>query len=191
MTKYITLNLAKIPGGSVIACQRLPEVPAVYAFFSQTLSVPTGDADQFFQAVIDLVERRASPTHATSIGSLHRVALDNWSSLGPRKEEALRVHAESEEFRRLLGDMVVRSSGLQSPLYVGQTANLRRRIGQHLDPVSDLSIRLRGSGIAISDCVLAYTEVPPHPLFNQPQTMTLIEEILTRMLRPGFVGRIG
>jgi hypothetical protein len=129
--------------------------------------------------------------HETSIGSLHRIALDNWSSLGPRKEEALRAHSESEEFRRLLGDIMVRSSGLQSPLYVGQTGNLRRRVSQHLDPVSDLSIRLRSVGIAIGDCVLVYTEIPRNPLFGQTQTMTLIEEILTRMLRPGFVGRVG
>jgi hypothetical protein len=111
--------------------------------------------------------------------------------LGPRKEEALRTHAESEEFRRLLGDIVVRSSGLQSPLYVGQTVNLRRRVSQHLDPVSDLSVRLRSVGIAIGDCVLVYTTIPPNPIFHQTQTMTLIEEILSRVLRPGFVGRVG
>jgi hypothetical protein len=111
--------------------------------------------------------------------------------LGSKKEAALRAHAESEEFRRLLADILVRSSGLQSPLYVGQTGNLRRRIVQHLDPVSDLSMRLRREGITIGDCVLAYTEVPPHPMFAQTQTMTLIEDIVTRMLRPGFVGRIG
>ncbi len=101
------------------------------------------------------------------------------------------MHSKSREFRELLADILVRSSGLQSPLYVGQTGNLRKRIGQHLDPGSDLSTRLRLAGIPIDECILTYTAVPANPLLDQGQILTLIEDIVTRMLRPGFVGRIG
>jgi len=119
------------------------------------------------------------------------VALDNRSTLGPKKQALLQEHAQSERFRELLANLVKKSSPLRSPLYVGQTDNLRRRITQHLDPTSDLSTRLRKENIALDECVLSYTLVEAATYMNRPQALILIEDIITRLLRPGFVARIG
>lgn len=191
MTTYQSLDLVAVPGGSTSACHRLPDTPAIYAFFSQTLHIPTSDPEKFIEVVNRLIARKASPTHEATVGSLHRIALDNWSSLSAKKQALLQEHAQSERFREVLANLVMKSSPLRSPLYVGQTDNLRRRITQHLDPASDLSTRLRKADIALDECVLSYTLVEANTYTNQPQVLILIEEIITRLLRPGFVARIG
>jgi hypothetical protein len=191
MTVYHSLDLVAVPGGSTSACHRLPDTPAIYAFFSQTLFIPTSDPKLFVAALNQLIDRKASPTHEANVGSLHRVALDNRSTLGPKKQALLEEYAESENFRLYFADVIMKSSPLRSPLYVGQTENLKRRIIQHLDPTSDLATRLRKEGIALDECVLSYTLVEGATCASQPQVLTLIEDVITRLLRPGFVARIG
>jgi len=191
MTTYQSLDLVAVPGGSTSACHRLPDTPEIYAFFSQTLHIPTSDPEKFVEAVNQLIDRKASPTHEATVGSLHRIALDNRSTLGPKKQAMLQEHAKSEHFREVLANLVMKSSPLRSPLYVGQTDNLRRRITQHLDPTSDLSTRLRKENVALDECVLSYTLVEANIYMNQPHVLMLIEDVITRLLRPGFVARIG
>ena len=94
-------------------------------------------------------------------------------------------------FRVFLSKVVETASLLQSPLYVGKAASLQGRIRQHLDPMSDLAVRLRNAGITINGCTLAYTIVDESPVPLDDNGMFLIEEIISRLCRPGFVSRIG
>ncbi|WP_298332362.1 GIY-YIG nuclease family protein [Asticcacaulis sp.] len=100
-------------------------------------------------------------------------------------------HAQSEAFRVFLVDVIASAVPLRAPLYVGQTGGLRRRIKDHLAPGSGLATRLRSADIQIENCTLAYRLMPDSDLYKDEQTLTLIEEIVTRLIRPGFVGRIG
>lgn len=52
-------------------------------------------------------------------------------------------------------------------------------------------MRLRSADIEIERCTLAYAIMPDNELYKDENTLTLIEEIVTRLIRPGFVGRIG
>jgi hypothetical protein len=57
--------------------------------------------------------------------------------------------------------------------------------------MSDLSVRLRQAGIGINRCILVYAIIDESPVPITDQTMFLIEEVMTRICRPGFVLRIG
>ncbi len=111
--------------------------------------------------------------------------------LQERKGEKLSVLVQDVAFRVFLSKVVETASLLQSPLYVGKAASLQGRIRQHLDPMSDLAVRLRNAGITINGCTLAYAIVDESPVPLDDNGMFLIEEIISRLCRPGFVSRIG
>lgn len=87
--------------------------------------------------------------------------------------------------------MIGTASLLQAPLYTGKAASLQVRIRQHLEPMSDLAVRLREVDTTINGCTLAYAIVDESPMTLNANTLFLIEEIITRLCRPGFVSRIG
>ena len=188
---FKSVDFRSIIGGSSAACDRLPRSPAVYAFFSGAPRIPVHDSAAFFEMVQSIVELPASPLHSATIGSLHTVQLANRSALSPLKQTRLRDFSEHHDFRSLLSSLMDVAAPLRSPLYVGQTVDLQRRIIAHLEPSSDLSSRLRETNLRLDDCVLVYAGIRAHPLLSEQATMTLLEEILTRFLRPGFVARIG
>lgn len=191
MTDFKRIDFADVPGGALAACERLPNSPGVYGFFSPTPVLPTDDPEEFIATLNALVEQRASPVQSTRAGSLYHLTLDNFSHLSQRKQEVLREHAQDANFREELATIVERCMPLRAPLYVGQTATLQTRIKQHLAPSSDLAIRLRSTGLAIDRCVIAYRLMPDIKALRTPEVLTLTEEIVTRLLRPGYVSRIG
>ena len=191
MGDFKKIPFGSVKGGATSACQRLPDSPAIYAFFAPAPSVSTMTPKSFVKSVLSLVQHKASPTHTRAIGSLHKVSLDNQSDLSRAKQDSLDEQAKSEHFRNLLADIIAVATPLRSPLYVGQTASLRRRIREHLDPGSGLAVRLRSAEIQIEECTLAYQLMPDSDLYRDEQTLVLIEEVVTRLVRPGFVSRIG
>jgi hypothetical protein len=188
---YTRVDLSSVRGGIPIIAQRMPDLPAIYAFFRRIPSVSTGSAEQFYADILSLVEATAAPAHSNNLGPLHLVSLESRSTLSSRKREKLHELAASGQFRRLMSQVVEAATGLQSPLYVGKTVSLQTRIGQHLDPMSPLATRLRAVGIQITDCIITYTLIPAESQFYSNDTLLLIEEIVTRFLRPGFVLRAG
>jgi len=191
MEDFKKIPFGSVKGGATSACQRLPDSPAVYAFLAPVPRVSTLTPTSFVKSVMSLVQQKASPTHSRAIGSLHKVSLDNQSELSQAKQDSLEEQAKSEGFRTLLADVIAVAIPLRSPLYVGQTASLRRRIREHLDPGSGLAVRLRSAEIQIEECTLAYRLMPESDLYSDEQTLVLIEEVITRLVRPGFVSRIG
>jgi hypothetical protein len=191
MSDFKRLDFAKIPGGAIIACERLPELPAIYSFFAPTPVLPRGEKGAFLAALRDLIEQRASPTLRSKIGSLHNVTLDNYSSLTPTKSDTLHDLADDQEFRDEIAIIIESCMPLRSPLYVGQTSSLKSRIKQHLHPSSPLSVRLRSTDLQIEQSTLCYRLMPDLDVFKTPESLQLAEEIVTRILRPGYVARIG
>lgn len=191
MEAFKKIDFSKIRGGAAAACQRLPDSPAIYAFFAPVPVVSTLSPASFISSVMDVVEHRASPAHTRTLGSLHKIRLENQSDLSENKRERLEEYAQSDAFRGFLADIIAAATPLRSPLYVGQTGGLRRRIKDHLAPGSGLATRLRSADIQIENCTLGYELMPSSELYKDEQTLTLVEEIVTRLIRPGFVGRIG
>lgn len=191
MTEFKRIDFAKVPGGALAACERLPNAAGVYAFFSPTPVLPTSNASDFVEALNALIEQRASPVQSARAGSLHYINLDNYSGLSAHKKDVLREQSENQDFRDEIAAVVSRCMPLRAPLYVGQTVSIQSRIKQHLSPSSDLAVRLRSTGLAINQCVIAYRLMPDLHSLKSQEVLTLTEEIVTRILRPGYVSRIG
>jgi len=82
-------------------------------------------------------------------------------------------------------------SAMQAPLYVGKARKLQDRIRQHFRPLSPLTTRLREFNIPLDRCVLCYCLLDESMDALSEEALVLIEDIITRVLRPGFVLRIG
>ncbi len=175
-------------GGAATACERIPTVPAVYAWF-RGLRLDHSTPEAFVTSVCDAIATRAASNHTARLGPLHKVALESASELSEAKRDRLFELSSSEDFRLYLNSLLDAAALLQAPLYVGKARDLRTRTRQHLDPSSDLSTRLQDANIVLRECTLAYIALDHVP--DDDRYLTLIEEILTRICRPGFVLRPG
>lgn len=187
---FVYLDLGTI-GGASVAQQRLPTAGAVYAWFRAVRLGNLGDADQFVDRVLRLASARAAPDASARPDPLHLVTLESSSQLSERKREVLTALCTEQSFRTYLAHVLEQASLLQPPLYVGKAENLQSRFLQHTRPTSTLSRRLRSEGIELADCIFAYGILDV--AWNRPdsETLTLVEELLTRICRPGFVLRPG
>ena len=189
--EFIRINLSEIPGGLAAACDKVPNAPGIYAFFRRIPPLDTGDKDAFCQTIQSTVRENAAPDHNTTVGPLHSMSLYSFSKLSETRQAQLDEHAESEEFRRVVSEVFARLPALQGPLYVGKARKLQDRIRQHFKPLSALTTRLRHVGIPLDRCVLVYCLLDENMDTLSDEALVLIEDIITRVLRPGFVLRIG
>jgi hypothetical protein len=188
--RYISLR--GLFGGTAAMCERMPAAPGVYAWF-RTVHVPANRGESaFVEAIAEAIEAPAAPDHSARLGPMHSATLQSRSELSASKRTLLEARAEDPTFRNTVARVVEAAAVLQAPLYVGKAQDLQQRIRQHLEPMSDLSVRLRAAGIRIDDCTLAYTVLDEDLGWDaSPQELVLIEEIVTRICRPGFVMRPG
>lgn len=163
----------------------------MYAFFRNIRLPSSATAGDFLACLVAAIETRAAPDRTSKVGPLHNVTLESRSALSPKKIDQLSTLLQTAAFRAFLGKVVGTASLLQSPVYVGKAASLQARIRQHLDPMSPLAVRLRGADTTINACTLAYALVDESPVALDAQSLFLIEDIITRLCRPGFVSRIG
>jgi hypothetical protein len=163
----------------------------VYAFVRDIPLPPIDDPEAFVQSLEKTIALRSAPDHTATLGPLHRATLQSFSELSERKAEDLREFAQNANFRSIVRSVIESSGPLQAPLYVGKAVSLQKRFSQHILPMSPLSLRLRQAGLKLEECSLLYTELDGLPEDLDPSALNLVEEILTRLLRPGFVMRIG
>lgn len=187
--RYVQLSSRR--GGCDAACAELPCAPAVYAWLRSVRIAPDSEPDEFIRSVVAAVEAPAAPVRTARLGHLHEVSLSSTSQLSDLKFERLRNLANSSSFRSQLAELIEHATQIQSPLYVGKALDLQARTKQHLHPGSDLAVRLRAAGIEIGECTLAYAVLEGPSDDFSTDSLTLIEEILTRVCRPGFVLRPG
>lgn len=188
---FTHIDLPSLIRGSDTACERIPDIPAVYAFFRRIPNLSKLAPESFVARIETLVGTAASPAHEARVGPLHSVTLIAASELSRLKTERLEALSHSSAFRDYLGQTLESATFLQAPLYVGKAVQLRERVRQHLEPMSDLSLRLRSQGVSLGETVLAYAEVALPEETVSDVALTLVEEIVTRICRPGYVGRIG
>jgi hypothetical protein len=194
MLTYVALRDSH--GGATGLCERLPAAPAIYAWF-RTIRVPQNRGpEEFVRSILDAIEAPAAPDWRAKLGPMHTNTLESRSELSQSKRALLETLAVNDGFRQYTARIVEAAAVLQAPLYVGKAQDLQRRTRQHLDPMSDLSVRLREAEIRIDDCTLAYAIVEDETEVAdswavEPRVLFLIEEIITRICRPGFVARPG
>jgi hypothetical protein len=188
---FTYVDFSEVVGGATAATERLPDAPGVYAFFRKIWISPESPVEQFLASIETAISSRAAPDRQSRVGPMHRVTLECRSELSKKKVDDLAALAVSREFRAFLARVLQTGSLLQAPLYVGKADSLQGRIRQHLEPMSDLSVRLRDADIILSRCILAYALVAETPGKLDEDALFLIEELMTRICRPGFVSRIG
>ena len=189
--EFVSINLSEIPGGLAATCDKLPNAPGIYAFYRRIPQLSTTDKDAFCETIRATVAEHAAPDHNTSVGPLHSLSLYSFSSLSDTRADQLEELADSADFRRVVGEVFARLPVLQGPLYVGKARRLQHRIRQHFSPLSPLTVRLRQASIPLDRCVLAYCLLDENRDTLSDEALFLIEDIITRVLRPGFVLRIG
>jgi hypothetical protein len=189
--EFIRINLAEVPGGLASAAEKVPNAPGIYAFYRRIPALPLSDKETFCETIRSTVVERAAPDIATSVGPLHSMSLYAYSELPEGKAVLLDDLSESDAFRRCVADVFSHLAALQAPLYVGKAKKLQDRIKQHFRPLSPLTMRLREVGIPLDRCVLCYCLLDENMEALSDEELTLIEDIITRVLRPGFVLRIG
>jgi hypothetical protein len=167
----------------------------VYAFYRRLDVSADVEPNNFVSQVEEEVSRPAAPIREARVGGLHRVSLRSESRLSESKLEQLKSLSRDPNFRKSLSEIILNACLLQPPLYVGKAVNLQTRLRQHLEFASPLQDRLSEVGIDIKKSILVYNIVPQFPAIDGDQeegeTALLIEDIVTRICRPGFVMRIG
>lgn len=177
-------------GGWPTLLQRLPRLPAVYAWFRRISIQEDLAPDEFAREVESLVTAATAPLHSASIGPFHAVDLHQRATLRDTRRAYLQAVARDPSRRHYLAAALRRATPLQAPLYVGKAQDLRQRIEQHLDPMSELASRLReGASIHLMECELVYTLI--EGARDDDKFLRFVEELITYICRPGFVIRPG
>ena len=172
------------------------DIAAVYAWFRDlTLSndVLTSE-EKFVNTVMDLFGNPLSEKQEARVGPFYEVGImAKPKELTPTKENALRRYAKMENVRNDIGRALEAATLLQAPLYIGKADRLADRIWSHVSHNTTLFSRIEKAGLLLKDCLLAYVPIP-NPDDTEDELMPLVqlvEDIITRLSRPGFVLRIG
>ena len=169
---------------------------AVYAWF-RDLTLPDDvltSETKFVNTVMELFESSLSEKQEGRVGPFYEVDITaKPKNLTQAKEEALRHYAKTETIRNDIGRALRAATLLQAPLYIGKAGRLAYRIWRHVSRNTALCDRIEKAGLSLQDCLLAYVPVPnlSDVDIEQMRLVQLVEDIITRLSRPGFVLRIG
>ncbi len=188
--EFRSIDLSDVVGGASAAVKRVPTASGVYSFFRKIKLNREDDSGEFVKEVLAYVDQPAARPHSTKCGPLHNISLESASTLSEKKLTQLHDLSSNAEFRAYLARVLSAASMLQSPMYVGKADDLQSRISQHLDPSSELATRLRQAGIVFDEAILVYTVIEESEQ-RSDSVLFLVEEIVSRICRPGFVLRIG
>ena len=83
---------------------------------------------------------------------------------------------------------------MQAPLYIGKASDrLAERVWEHVNRDTDLWNRLEKAGLSLQDCLLVYVPISNSNDIDADLTplVQVVEDIITKLSRPGFVRRSG
>ena len=174
-------------------------VTAVYAWFRDlTLSEQDLTSEEKFVNTIMRWLQEPLPlaeNQEANISLFYKLGISIKSgSLQDKKEESLRRYAENAQMRKEIGRILEAATFLQTPLYIGKaTDRLADRVWEHVNRDTDLWNRLEEVGLSLRDCLLVYVPISNFGDVDTDLTPLeqLVEDIITRLSRPGFVRRIG
>ena len=172
------------------------DIAAVYAWFRDlTLSEEIlASEEKFVNTVIGLLGSPLSAKQEAHVGPFYEVGITaKAKELTETKESALRQYAKSENIRNDIGNALEAATLLQAPLYVGKADQLANRIWRHVSRRTGFCNRIEKAGLSLRDCLLVYVPIP-NPDEAEDELIPLVqlvEDIITRLSRPGFVLRVG
>lgn len=183
------------------SCLRaLPNITAVYAWFRDlTLSNEVLDSEEkFVDTIMQWLEDPLplSENQEVDISIFYKLGITiNSEDFPEKREHSLRQYAAKENIRKEIGDVLEAATFLQAPLYIGKASNrLAERVWEHVSRRNGkLWDRLEQAGLSLQDCLLVY--VPISNFDDVDSNLTpleqLVEDIITRLSRPGFVRHSG
>ena len=178
----------------------LPNITAVYAWFRDlTLSNEVLDSEEkFVDTIMQWLEDPLplSENQEADISIFYRLGLIVKSeNLSANREHSLRQYASKESIRQEIGSVLEAATFLQAPLYIGKATNrLADRVWEHVSRRnSKLRNRLEQVGLLLDECLLVYVPIPNFDVVDSDliSLELLIEDIITKLSRPGFVRRSG
>ena len=177
----------------------LDNITAVYAWFRDlTLSEwDLASEEDFVNTIMQWLENPLplSEEQEADIPPFYEVGITVKSEkLSEKKENSLRQYAKKENIRKEIGHALKTATFLQSPLYIGKAEDrLADRVWEHVNRNTGLWGRLEKFGLSLQDCLLVYMPISNSDDVDTDLTplVQLIEDIITRLSRPGFVRSIG
>lgn len=173
------------------------DIAAVYAWF-RNLALPEDvltSESQFIEEILALLDKPLTKKRDGYIRHFYKIGVTMIpGSLTPKKKRALKQYAKSQENRTEIGNALQALTFLQPPLYVGKAkrGRLPRRIWEHINGSTSLDHALQEVDLSLRDCILTYLPIS-NPMLPDSETSMerLVEDIITRLSIPGFIGRIG
>ena len=178
----------------------LPNVTAVYAWFRDlTLSnEDLASEEKFVNTIMQWLKDPLplSENQEADISIFYKLGITVTSeNLPEKREHSLRQYAGKENIRKEIGHALEAATFLQTPLYIGKASNrLAERVWEHVSRRnSELWDRLEQVGLSLQDCLLVYMPISDFDDVDSNLTPLeqLVEDIITRLSRPGFVRRSG
>ena len=172
------------------------DIAAVYAWFRDlTLSEDVlASEEKFVSTVMELLGNPLSAKQEAHVGPFYEVGITaKPKELTQAKEHALKQYAKAENTRNDIGSALEAATLLQAPLYIGKADKLANRVWNHVSRNTAFCSRIENVGLSLQDCLLAYVPIPnPDDIEVELISLVrLVEDIITRLSRPGFVLRIG
>lgn len=188
------INLHHFRGSRVAALSRIPDgVPGIYAWI-RNIQMPTS-SDDFEEALIAEISQPKFAPREGLIKPYYGVKISSHGELSSGKRQRLRDAMKRDDFRDDIRSALSLSVLLQTPLYIGKTNNLRRRMSEHLDDVSPLRARFKNASIDIEACsILVFpidAQIAESSDSDDESFQDLYEEVFSRLFLPQFSLRIG
>ena len=192
------LNLFSNPSAVL---DRIPSATSgIYAWYRNYFF--SDDPALFADQLLEEISKPRFTPRTGFVAPYYQVTVASQNKISETKEQHLRSFLSTPANRAALTEGLEASLYFQTPLYIGKSDNLRRRVAEHLDASSPLSQRFTAHGIDISSSLLLI--IPLYDPSGQPQLSTneeateeqidtevMLEEIFSRLFSPQLTIRIG
>lgn len=200
----VLFNLTAFPSGPAAVLDRIPDGQSgIYAWFRSFQFSDT--PDQFTEDLLAAIRAPKFQSRTGDLAPYYEVNLRSKSYIPAGKEHALREALKNEPFLSAMRFALEWSMLFQTPLYVGKSADLKSRVGQHMNSGSVLRRRLFEAGVNIDKTYLLLVPTPDAPDMapvaaelsesdaNEapPAYELLFEEVFSRLFNPAFTIRLG
>lgn len=190
-------NLSTFRSGASTVLDRISSnQKGIYAWF-RSFDLPS-DSKDLEDYLIKAIESEKFYPRSGFISPYFDIKISSKNFFSENKRKILSEHLKKDSFRSQLVHALKWSILLQGPLYIGKSKDIRKRIASHLEPESNLRLRLNEAGIEIDNCQLLIFTINNSDNGeeneindNEGQEESLFEEIFSRLFNPSFTIRLG
>ena len=190
-------ELSKLSGNSEDLVTEIPhQVAGVYAFFKHyQFPISNNSNEDAVNYLLKQIEQPHMLTRDAHVSPIYRVAISSERTLSQKKIKHLEKAISDVNHKEVFKEVFENSFLFQTPLYVGKSIDIRRRIIEHLIGETNLKDDLLQAGIEIRACSIMFIITDENPSEKNITEIStdaeLIEDCLSRLFCPGFTRRYG